>query len=132
MIPAGLGAESKYPPGQGLLLAIGQRVAGNPLVGVWLSSALACAALCWMLQAWVEETMALYGALLARAGELARTVADNAPLTLRVTKEALRRLQAKMGDENIDDLIRHTYGSADFKEGMDAFLGKRAPKWTGS
>ena len=36
------------------------------------------------------------------------------------------------GIENIDDLIRHTYGSADFREGMDAFLGKRAPKWTGT
>ena len=57
--------QSKYPPGQGLVLAIGQRVAGNPLAGVWLSSALACAALCWMLQAWVGETWALYGALLA-------------------------------------------------------------------
>jgi hypothetical protein len=57
--------QSKYPPGQGLFLAIGQGVAGNPLVGVWLSSALACAALCWMLQAWVGETWALYGALLA-------------------------------------------------------------------
>src|SRR5690348_9430836 len=57
--------QSKYPPGQGLFLAVGQRVAGNPLASVWLSSALACAALCWMLQAWVGETWALYGALLA-------------------------------------------------------------------
>jgi hypothetical protein len=57
--------QSKFPPGQGLLLASGQRVAGNPLVGVWLGSALACAALCWMLQAWVAETWALYGALIA-------------------------------------------------------------------
>jgi hypothetical protein len=57
--------QSKYPPGQGFLLALGQRVAGNPLVGVWLGSTLACAALCWMLQAWVGETWALYGALLA-------------------------------------------------------------------
>ena len=57
--------QSKYPPGQGFFLAVGQRVAGNPLAGVWLSSALACAALCWMLQAWVGETWALYGALLA-------------------------------------------------------------------
>ena len=57
--------QSKYPPGQGLFLAIGQRVAGNPLAGVWLSSALACAALCWMLQSFVGETWALYGALLA-------------------------------------------------------------------
>ena len=50
----------------------------------------------------------------------------------KVTKEALRRLQAKMGGENMDDLIRHTYASADFREGMSAFLGKRAPKWTGT
>src|SRR6185437_5266522 len=57
--------QSKYPPGQGFFLAIGQRVAGNPVAGVWLSSALVCAALCWMLQAWVGETWALYGALLA-------------------------------------------------------------------
>ena len=57
--------QSKYPPGQGFFLAIGQRVAGNPVAGVWLSSALACAALCWMLQPWVGEIWALYGALLA-------------------------------------------------------------------
>lgn len=57
--------QSKYPPGQGVFLAIGQWVTGNPVGGVWLSSALACAALCWMLQAWVGETWALYGALLA-------------------------------------------------------------------
>jgi hypothetical protein len=62
--------QSKYPPGQAVFLAVGQRLTGNPLAGVWLSSALACAALCWMLQTWVEETWALYGALLA-AGELA-------------------------------------------------------------
>jgi hypothetical protein len=47
-------------------------------------------------------------------------------------KEALRLLQAKIGDENVDDLIRHTYASADFREDMSAFLGKRAPKWTGT
>jgi hypothetical protein len=57
--------QSKYPPGQAVFLAVGQRLTGNPLAGVWLSSALACAALCWMLQAWVGETWALYGALLA-------------------------------------------------------------------
>ncbi len=57
--------QSKYPPGQAVFLALGQRLAGDPLAGVWLSSALACAALCWMLQAWVGETWALYGGLLA-------------------------------------------------------------------
>ena len=70
-------------------------------------------------------------ALHARAAELAQTVAGHAPITLKVTKEALRRLQARLGDENIDDLITLAYGSADFREGMAAFLGKRAPKWTG-
>ncbi|HEU5337059.1 MAG TPA: hypothetical protein VFU27_13905 [Terriglobales bacterium] len=57
--------QSKYPPGQALFLAAGELLAGKPAIGVWLSSALACAALCWMLQAWVGETWALYGALLA-------------------------------------------------------------------
>ena len=50
----------------------------------------------------------------------------------QVTKEALRRLQARLGDDDIDDLIRLAYGSADFREGMAAFLAKRAPKWSGT
>ena len=80
----------------------------------------------------ISELLPDVAALHARAGELAKTLAGHAPITMAVTKEALRRLQAKMGAESIDDLIRHTYGSADFREGMDAFLGKRPPKWTGT
>lgn len=80
----------------------------------------------------VSEILPDMAALHARAEELAKTLAGHAPITMQATKEALRRLQAKMGDENIDDLIRHTYASADFREGMSAFLGKRAPKWTGT
>ena len=80
----------------------------------------------------VSELLADQPALLARADALANALAGHAPITMSVTKEALRRLQARLGDENIDDLIRLTYGSADFKEGMDAFLGKRPPKWTGA
>jgi enoyl-CoA hydratase len=79
----------------------------------------------------VSELLADTAVLHARAGELAKTLAGMAPITLSTTKEALRRLQAKMGESDIDDLIRQTYGSADFREGMDAFLGKRAPKWVG-
>jgi len=80
----------------------------------------------------VSEVVPDTAALHARAGEVARTVAGHAPLTLQVTKEALRRLQARIADESIDDLIRLAYGSADFREGMAAFLEKRAPKWTGA
>jgi enoyl-CoA hydratase len=80
----------------------------------------------------VSEVLTDATALHARAEELARTLAGHAPITLQVTKEALRRLQARLGDENIDDLIRLAYGSRDFREGMAAFLGKRAPNWTGT
>jgi enoyl-CoA hydratase/carnithine racemase len=79
----------------------------------------------------VSEVLSDTAALHARAAELANTMAGHAPITLEVTKEALRRLQARIADENIDDLIRRTYASADFKEGMSAFLEKRAPNWTG-
>ncbi|MBX9943930.1 MAG: enoyl-CoA hydratase/isomerase family protein [Reyranella sp.] len=80
----------------------------------------------------VSELLPDAASLHARAGEIARTVAGHAPVTLRVTKEALRRLQARLADESIDDLIRLAYGSADFREGMAAFLEKRPPKWTGA
>ena len=80
----------------------------------------------------VSEVLPDTQALHARAAEVAATVAGHAPLTLQVTKEALRRLQARIADESIDDLIRLAYGSADFREGMAAFLEKRAPKWTGA
>ena len=79
----------------------------------------------------VSEVLPDPAALQARAAELAATLAGHAPITMEVTKEALRRLQARIADENIDDLIRRTYASADFKEGMRAFLEKRAPNWTG-
>jgi hypothetical protein len=56
---------SKYPPGQGLIMAAGQLLTGQPIVGVWLSSALACAAICWMLMAWMPNRWAFVGGLLA-------------------------------------------------------------------
>jgi hypothetical protein len=55
---------SKYYPAQGIFLAIGERLTRHPAVGVWLSSALACAATCWMLQAWAGPVWGLVGGLL--------------------------------------------------------------------
>jgi enoyl-CoA hydratase len=54
-----------------------------------------------------------------------------APLTLRSTKEGLRRLQQRLSREEAEDLILMCYMSGDFREGMDAFLDKRPPRWRG-
>ncbi|HEV8725031.1 MAG TPA: hypothetical protein VGW77_30825 [Candidatus Binatia bacterium] len=55
---------SKFPPAQGLMLAAGQVLGGHAIVGVWISTALACAAIYWMLLAWVPPGWALLGGLL--------------------------------------------------------------------
>jgi enoyl-CoA hydratase len=78
------------------------------------------------------EVLPDYDSLQSRADELARTVASQAPLTLRVTKEALLRIKEKMNPVEDRDLILTCYMSRDFREGMDAFLNKRPPKWTGT
>ena len=70
-------------------------------------------------------------AIEARVRELAEKIASHAPITLWVTKEAVRRIQEARPLPDGDDLIAATYGSADFHEGVRAFLDKRPPRWTG-
>ncbi|MBA2304795.1 MAG: enoyl-CoA hydratase/isomerase family protein [Acidobacteria bacterium] len=71
----------------------------------------------------IEETVRDYAA----------AIVANAPLTIRASKEILRRLQAHQPQTVEDaDQIRLCYGSDDFREGIAAFLDKRPPRWTGN
>jgi enoyl-CoA hydratase len=65
-----------------------------------------------------------------RVGELTERLTHNAPITMRVSKEAIRRLTLA-GVLESDDLSRACYGSEDFRIGMKAFVDKREPQWTG-
>jgi hypothetical protein len=56
---------SKFFPGQGFFLALGQVMLGHPFWGVWLTSGLMCAAITWMLQGWFSPGWALLGGSLA-------------------------------------------------------------------
>jgi enoyl-CoA hydratase/carnithine racemase len=70
--------------------------------------------------------------LLPRAQAIAEEVGGNAPLTLWATKEALRRVREQLVPEGAgSDLIVACYTSKDFHEGVESFLAKRKPRWTG-
>jgi enoyl-CoA hydratase len=65
-----------------------------------------------------------------RVAELSQRLTRHAPVTMRVSKEAIRRiLHAGLPDG--DDLVRACYGSDDFRIGVAAFVEKREPQWTG-
>jgi enoyl-CoA hydratase len=79
----------------------------------------------------LTEVVEDLAALDKRADEIAKLVAGNAPLTLNATKQAVARLQKRLTRDEGEDLILMCYTSADFREGLDAFLNKRAPQWRG-
>lgn len=68
----------------------------------------------------------------AHVRELAQRMATHAPITMAVTKESMRRIQEARPLPEGDDLIELTYGSADFAEGVRAFIEKRPARWTGT
>jgi len=79
----------------------------------------------------VTELVDDHAALVKRAGELAHQIASFAPLTLSTTKELMRRIREAAPQVDDHDLVAKVYTSADFREGLDAFLSKRKPQWTG-
>jgi enoyl-CoA hydratase len=66
----------------------------------------------------------------AHVADLCDRLAGHAPTTMWATKETIRRLRS-YGLPEGDDLVRLCYGSADFREGVAAFVAKRPPVWTG-
>ena len=65
-------------------------------------------------------------ALEARVAEILDKLLANAPLTLATTRALMRT-----PSEPDEKVIARVYGSRDFKEGVEAFLARRAPVWTG-
>lgn len=71
----------------------------------------------------------------ARVLDIAHGIAEQAPLTQWATKEAFRRLDAaqaaRLEAVPFDDVVARVYGSADFREGIQAHLQKRRAVWHG-
>lgn len=64
----------------------------------------------------------------ARVEEVCGRLLSHAPITMRTTRETLRRLETDPG-AGAEDLIEACYGSADFRRGVDAFVTKGTPHW---
>lgn len=67
----------------------------------------------------------------ARVKEMTDRLVKNAPITMKVSKEGIRRSTEAFVLDG-EDLVRETYGSNDFREGVKAFTEKREPQWTGT
>jgi enoyl-CoA hydratase/carnithine racemase len=67
----------------------------------------------------------------AEADAMARDLCTRAPSTVEATKAVLQRLRDQRRPAPADDVIAACYGSADFREGVRAFLEGRPPRWPG-
>ena len=66
-----------------------------------------------------------------RAEAMAKKLMEHAPITLRTTKQVLNQVLRGWAAESNSDHVVEAYTSSDFKEGIEAFLGKRKPAWRG-
>jgi enoyl-CoA hydratase/carnithine racemase len=69
--------------------------------------------------------------LMTHVTEIAQQISALAPLTIWSVKETQRRLNAAAEAIDFDDVVARIYSSADFAEGVQAYLEKRKPHWRG-
>jgi enoyl-CoA hydratase len=62
--------------------------------------------------------------VLARGRALAEVIRQHAPLTIWAAKEAVRRIYEKLQSVDFADVIEQSYGSDDFRSGVEAFVSK--------
>ncbi|MBN8929557.1 MAG: enoyl-CoA hydratase/isomerase family protein [Rhodospirillales bacterium] len=66
--------------------------------------------------------------------DIARTIADNAPLSVAASKLTINELlkdESSRDSAAITAALETCFNSADYKEGRTAFMEKRSPRWTG-
>ena len=72
--------------------------------------------------------------LMARARELANQLLENSPSSVRATKRLVNSFISESLDSQIAAAVEDNARirtTADFREGVTAFLEKRKPRWTG-
>ena len=79
-----------------------------------------------------DDVQRVVGHLRDAVEDLAMTLAENAPLTLKATKQMIERLTGPSSDVRRGaDWYREIFRSRDFQEGLDAFFAERKPEFHG-